>query len=65
MTSALEQPRRLLVLETHQNAHSLQIAQMLLNALFVGHRCEQRALLKTGLLTCEGASLWVLIPWSG
>ena len=51
--------------ETDQNARSLQMAQVLLNALFARHRCEQRALLKTGLLTCEGASLWVLIPRGG
>lgn len=51
--------------ETDQNAHSLQMAQMFLNASFAGCRYEQRALLKTGLLTCEGASLWVLIPRGG
>lgn len=48
--------------ETDQNAHSLQMVQMLLNALFAGHGCEPLALLKTGLLTCKGASLRVLIP---
>lgn len=48
--------------ETDQNAHSSQMVQMLLNALFAGHGWEQWALLKTGLLTCEGASLRALIP---
>lgn len=62
-----EASRAVLVLgtETDQNAHSLQMAQMLLNALFAGCRCEQQALLKTSLLTCEGTSLWVLIPQGG